>query len=156
MDNFQLKSVIAILTKSLLIILFLNSIADSGDNTILLKEVANSIVASNAANRKNIEKIRLYFRNQKITYSNPLRFDNSDLTGFGEKCSSAYDTFQIERIKLVGHSSRYYYYHVFCSGYAKCDNKYDRFRYIVYIERPSGRISIQKKEKINFKELDNG
>jgi hypothetical protein len=156
MDNFQLKSAIAILIKSLFILSFSNGIADPGENTIFFIEVANPVVASSSANRKNIEKIRLYFRNLKITYSNPLRFGNSDLTELGKKCSSVYDSFQIESIRLIGYSSRYYYYHVFCLGYARCDNKYDRFRYIVYIERSSERISIQKKEKINFKELNNG
>lgn len=101
-----------------------------------------------SVDRENREKIRLHFHSNKITYSNTLRFDD-DLPKLGIKCGSEYDTFQIERIKLIGFSSRNYYYHVFCSGYAKCDNKYDRFRYTVYIERPSGKIVIQKREKIH-------
>ena len=122
---------------------------DPGADTAAFAGAENKNFVPDSVDRENRNKIRLYFRSNKITYSNASLFGD-DLSQLGIKCGSEYDTFQIERIKLIGFSSRSYYYHVFCSGYAKCDNKYDRFRYTVYIEKPSGKIVIQKREKIHI------
>lgn len=134
---------VLILLTTLLCIFIILSIPVSGRT----KSPAPLSDVSQKVDKKTIDRIIQFFKEQHITYSKKMLSDELDDLEQSHKCKDNFDSYTIDKIQFFKKSDNFYIYTVTCIGYVLCDNDQLVEQYRVTINRKTGDLSLTKNIK---------